>query len=101
MPSNFFTDRHELTKLFAEYLNDDLPHEKILFFHGDGGNGKSLLLKFLIENCCKHFPSEIWQQLRVKPSSEVSNFIENITDWECNFKIVPAVLHDFEVATDW
>lgn len=92
-----FTDRHELTKLFAEYLNDDKPPcEKILLFHGDGGNGKSLLLKFLLENCCKRFPADIWQQLKAKPPAEVADFIQNVTDWECDFKQLPAVLHDFD-----
>ena len=36
-----FTDRNEITKRFAEYLNEKPPCEKILFF----------LLKFLREKC--------------------------------------------------
>ena len=40
-----FTDRRDAIRRFCEYLNDDPPPSRILFFHGDGGNGKSLLLK--------------------------------------------------------
>uniref|UniRef100_UPI0019EC85B2 hypothetical protein n=1 Tax=Microcoleus sp. LEGE 07076 TaxID=915322 RepID=UPI0019EC85B2 len=42
-----FTDRYEFTRRFAFYLNEDPPREQILYFFGDGGNGKSLLLKHL------------------------------------------------------
>ena len=36
-------ERHELTRRFAQYLNEEPAPEKILFFYGDGGNGKSFL----------------------------------------------------------
>ena len=92
-----FTDRHELTLRFAEYLNDDeLDPHKILFFYGDGGNGKSLLLKLLLENCCKRFPLETWTELKTKTHPEIVEFIKTITDWESDFQFVPATLLDFE-----
>lgn len=92
-----FTDRHELTLRFAEYLNDDeLDPHKILFFYGDGGNGKSLLLKLLLENCCKRFPLETWTELKTKTHPEIVEFIKTITDWESDFQFVPAALLDFE-----
>jgi hypothetical protein len=82
---------------FAEYLNDDeLDPHKILFFYGDGGNGKSLLLKFLLENCCKRFPLETWTELKTKTHPEIVEFIKTITDWESDFQFVPATLLDFE-----
>ncbi len=37
-----FIDRHHLIKHFAEYINNEPVTEKILYFYGDGGNGKSL-----------------------------------------------------------
>ncbi len=46
-----FTDRHFFKQRFAEYLNSDPAKRTILFLHGAGGNGKSLLLKFL-RRCC-------------------------------------------------
>jgi tetratricopeptide (TPR) repeat protein len=91
-----FTDRYELTRLFAEYLNEELPRTTILFFHGDGGNGKSLLLKFLRQNCCKRFLPETWQQLQAIPKAEVAKvaaYIENAKPE--NYIPVPAVLLDF------
>lgn len=103
-----FVNRHEFTKRFAEYLNDGSPPEKILFFHGDGGNGKSLLLTFLLKHCCKCIPQTIWQEQKIKSPTEIAQYIQNvtarnlidwdtkqITDWERSFSLVPAVLHDF------
>jgi len=89
-----FTDRHDLTKLFAEFLNDELPREQILYFHGDGGNGKSLLLKFLRTKCCKRFKESCWQEIKGKSAQRVAEYIEKLAhDWE--FKRVPAVVQDF------
>lgn len=87
-----FTDRHDFAKLLAEYLNEERPREKILFFHGDGGNGKTLLLKFLREKCCKRLSPATWLQLQNQPAREVAAFIEQETG-DCT--PVPAVLHDF------
>jgi tetratricopeptide (TPR) repeat protein len=92
-----FTDRYELTHLFVQYLNEEPPRKTILFFHGDGGNGKSLLLKFLRQNCCKRFLPETWQQLQAIPKAEVAKvaaYIENAKPGE-DCILVPAVLLDF------
>ncbi|MCC3575522.1 MAG: hypothetical protein JGK30_30225 [Microcoleus sp. PH2017_40_RAT_O_B] len=91
-----FTDRHEFTRRFAFYLNEDQPREQILYFFGDGGNGKSLLLKHLEYHCCKKFTPEVWQQLRALPeakAAEVADFV-----WHAKPKTytpIPAVRHDF------
>lgn len=61
-----FTDRHKFTRLFAEYINEDPPRSTILYLHGDGGNGKSLLLKFLRENFSSLFS---WVSLSLKQVS--------------------------------
>ena len=55
-----FTDRLDAIHVFAGYLNDDPPRDTILFFHGEGGNGKSLLLNFLRRTCCKRFLPDNW-----------------------------------------
>ncbi|MGB3293858.1 MAG: hypothetical protein WBB01_12800 [Phormidesmis sp.] len=47
-----FTDRYSFIRLLAERINDP-PTQEILFFHGAGGNGKSLLLKYLQQTVCK------------------------------------------------
>lgn len=49
----FFTDRHAIIRRFSECLNEDPPPKQILFYCGPGGNGKSLLLRYLRMNCCK------------------------------------------------
>ncbi|MUH00095.1 hypothetical protein F7734_50610, partial [Scytonema sp. UIC 10036] len=90
-----FTNREGLVRVFATYINDDPSPEKILFFHGDGGNGKSLLLKFLLTKCCKRFLWHIWQE-ELKPKTDVE-LVEYMTQKaeDGNFTKVPAVLHDF------
>lgn len=66
-----FTDRTAPIRLFAGRLNDDPPAERILFFHGDGGNGKSLLLRHLAERCTVHHPAERWTQIRDLPDEQL------------------------------
>ncbi|BAZ27892.1 TPR repeat protein [Cylindrospermum sp. NIES-4074] len=91
---NLFTDRHDLTRVFAGYLNDAQPAENILCFYGDGGNGKSLLLRFLETRCCKRLRWESWQGLQSKSDQEVTDYIEDLADsWE--FAQVPAISQDF------
>ncbi|WP_293346453.1 MULTISPECIES: hypothetical protein [unclassified Microcoleus] len=91
-----FTDRHEFTQRFASYLNDDPSPAKILYFFGDGGNGKSLLLKHLEYHCCKRFSPQVWQQWRALPESraaEVANFVRHAEPK--TYTPIPAVRHDF------
>lgn len=91
-----FTDRHEFTRRFAFYLNEDPPREQILYFYGDGGNGKSLLLKHLQVNCCKRFSWQVWQQWRALPESkavEVADFVRHAEPK--TYTPIPVVRHDF------
>ncbi|MEG4070227.1 hypothetical protein QUA42_23280, partial [Microcoleus sp. Pol11C2] len=91
-----FTDRHEFTRRFAIYLNEDPPRKQILYFYGDGGNGKSLLLKHLQVNCGKRFSPEVWQQWGALPESkatEVANFVRHAEPK--TYTPIPVVRHDF------
>jgi tetratricopeptide (TPR) repeat protein len=67
---DLFTDRKEAAHRFASYLNDEPPKESVLFFYGDGGNGKSLLLRFLRESCCKRLRPEDWDRIKNLPEDE-------------------------------
>ncbi|NJR66692.1 MAG: hypothetical protein HC772_17470 [Leptolyngbyaceae cyanobacterium CRU_2_3] len=89
----FFTDRYEFTRLFAIALNQDPPRQQILFFHGDGGNGKSLLLKFLRQRCCKRLSRSLWQQVQGRSDADLANYIEKLQPNECEG--IPAALLDF------
>jgi len=60
---DLFIDRVRPTRRFLAYLNDDPPPGKILFFYGDGGNGKSLLLRYLEERCLKRLDRSEWTRL--------------------------------------
>ena len=59
-----FCDRIEARATFARYANALRPIERILFFHGDGGNGKSLLLRKLKADYCRQLPdADRWPDL--------------------------------------
>lgn len=86
-----FTDRREAIRLFSSYLNDDPPRDRILFFYGDGGNGKSLLLRFLREHCCKRLRPENWQYVKTLMDEEFAANIEKAEGAEP----IPFALLDF------
>ncbi|WP_445171727.1 tetratricopeptide repeat protein [Microcoleus sp.] len=89
-----FTDRHEFTRRFAFYLNEDPPPEQILYFFGDGGNGKSLLLKHLQVNCCKRFSRQVWQQWRALPESKAAEVADFVREAK-TYTPIPVLRHDF------
>ncbi|MEM1279917.1 MAG: tetratricopeptide repeat protein, partial [Cyanobacteria bacterium P01_H01_bin.152] len=88
-----FTDRYSFTRLLAERINDDPPGKEILFFHGAGGNGKSLLLKYLQKTICKRLRSEQWQQVKALPDAELAHRLE--TQSPTQYLPVPSALLDF------
>ncbi|MEG4802954.1 hypothetical protein QUB63_26760 [Microcoleus sp. ARI1-B5] len=91
-----FTDRHEFTRRFAFYLNEDPPPEQILYFFGAGGNGKSLLLKHLEFHCCKRFSPPVWQQWRELPESQAAEVANSVRYAAAKtYTPIPAVRHDF------
>ncbi len=63
-----FTDRYSLIRTFTHTLHEDDALGKILFFYGGGGNGKSLLLRFLQKHACKRFYH--WDELCQQPDVE-------------------------------
>jgi len=86
-----FTDRHEAIRRFSEYLNAEPPRKSILFFHGDGGNGKSLLLKFLLKHYCKRLSEGNWEFVRSHTGEEFEANLKNAQDAQD----VPLALLDF------
>jgi tetratricopeptide (TPR) repeat protein len=86
-----FTNRKKSIRHFAGCLNDDPATEKILFFHGDGGNGKTLLLRFLKEKCCKRLDADNWGYVK---NLEGDDFMENFSG-AVDCAEVPSTLIDF------
>ncbi|MGH9837983.1 MAG: hypothetical protein ACREEM_04290, partial [Blastocatellia bacterium] len=86
----YFTNRRGSIRRFAEYLNDH-PKNQILFFHGDGGNGKTLLLRYLRQNCCKRLSANDWEYVH---SLEGDAFVENIVQ-AVDYANVPSSMIDF------
>ncbi|MEM9135954.1 MAG: tetratricopeptide repeat protein [Cyanobacteria bacterium P01_F01_bin.42] len=88
-----FTDRYEFTRLFVERLHEPMDDGKILFWHGAGGNGKSLLLKHLRQNFCKRLLPEVWERHRRDSSGDLAEFVTQVPGSDC-FK-VPCGFLDF------
>lgn len=84
-----FTDRHSLTRSFVDRLHTNPTPEKIIYFQGAGGNGKSFLLDFLQIHCCKQLPEDI--RARIQQEAKFSKAIVECGD----FTSFPVVKHDF------
>jgi tetratricopeptide (TPR) repeat protein len=69
-----FTDRYQLIRAFTRALHEDDALGKILFFHGGGGNGKSLLIRFLQAYACKKFHH--WEEIRQQPDAEFVRLLQ-------------------------
>ena len=88
---DLFTNRFEHLRLYLSNLNNDPPREPILYLHGEGGNGKSLLISFLRTSCSKRIRQDIWQYLKEK---EDDDFIDNLIGCE-GAREVPTAMIDF------
>ncbi|WP_144551308.1 hypothetical protein [Peribacillus simplex] len=87
-----FTDRRHFIRRFAAYLNEDPAPNSILYFYGDGGNGKSLLLKYLYKNCCKRLKdADNWMHLQ---SISDIDFVKQFVDSE-DIEELPVGFIDF------
>ena len=73
-----FTNRDSAIRLFAEYVHHDPPRDDILFFHGAGGNGKTLLLKFLRDRIRHRLPPDDWSWVNTARARSVSSEISKI-----------------------
>jgi tetratricopeptide (TPR) repeat protein len=87
-----FTDRHAAIRRFAEYLNEDPPPESVLYFHGESGNGKTLLLRYLQRSCAKRMSPEEWREASAKTGDAFVACMAR-ADLSTN---VPCALIDFE-----
>ena len=92
-----FTNRQKLIHLFISYLNEDPAQERILFFHGDGGNGKSLLLRYLQEHFCKRFERENWKWLKENFADD--DLIEQVKKASENVDLLSFAAIDFGLRT--
>jgi tetratricopeptide (TPR) repeat protein len=90
-----FTDRYSFTRLLAERINEDPASEKVLFFQGAGGNGKSLLLRYLQAKMCKRLTVEHWQQLKTQPDDVLAERLAKLGP--TGHLPVPTALLDFGV----
>jgi tetratricopeptide (TPR) repeat protein len=91
-----FTDRREAVLRFLEYVNVDPLPKQILFFYGDGGNGKSLLLNYLSTYCCKRLSPNDWPKLKDAVSEDdLPKFLK-----EVDGEKLPSTMIDFGAVRD-
>ncbi len=55
-----FVDRDELIAEFLDRIHDEAPPDDLLFLHGEGGIGKSLLLNHLEDHYCRRLEPSRW-----------------------------------------
>ncbi|AUB79544.1 hypothetical protein [Candidatus Thiodictyon syntrophicum] len=70
---DLFTDRLSERRRFAHYLHSRPPEPRPIFFHGDGGTGKSLLLKHLRAQFCRLLPPDEWAHCDGQPDTRVGH----------------------------
>ncbi len=85
-----FTNRKGSIRRFAEYLHG-APRVQILYFHGDGGNGKSLLLRHLRQICARQVEADSWAYLQTLPDEDFRSQFEQAE----NAVAIPTALLDF------
>jgi hypothetical protein len=73
---SLFVDRTELLGSFFQRLSSIGEPDTLVFLHGEPGNGKSLLVKYLKENCCKRIDRKDWQQFDPNVPESVTHIIE-------------------------
>ncbi len=101
-----FTDRMVERRRFVEYLHGE-ARDQVLCLHGDGGNGKSLLLKLLRTRYCRRLDLRDWEHVRqIQANDRFIAAYEEAADRAG--RPVPCVYHDFggpegrgNPRTDW
>ena len=88
---DLFTNRYALIRHFLASLNEDPAFPTLLFYQGDGGNGKSLLLRYFKAHCCKRFEPENWNHVKGLSDADFRNNVEHAEGVED----LPVALLDF------
>lgn len=59
-------------------INEDPAPRRVLYLHGLGGHGKSLLLRYLAARCCVRLPAGEWDRARRLPDAEVPTALARV-----------------------
>jgi hypothetical protein len=84
-----FTDRHHLIRVFVRALHEEEDLGKILYFRGGGGNGKSLLIRFLRTYVCKRFHD--WEEFCQRQDADLVDRLQR----ERSYDQLPVASLDF------
>jgi tetratricopeptide (TPR) repeat protein len=88
-PIETFTDRYDHIKYFVSQINSVEHNHKINFIYGLSGNGKTLLVRFLLTECAKYFKPENWVYLNSLGQEE---FVQNVIHAESGTKVAVAYI---------
>jgi tetratricopeptide (TPR) repeat protein len=91
-----FTDRRPIIRRYAERLHATTPSRPVLYLHGEGGNGKSLLLRFLRRKCTRLLGEEAWAGL-ARLDDEM--FVQRLLGAPADLTI-PSAIVDFSLDKD-
>ena len=102
------------TRIFIDALNNDANTGTIIYFYGNGGNGKTSLLEYLQDNFCIRVDEDIWQtikglddktlrekllEMQVKVSDGIKARWVKKSSGISQYENIPSVLIDFGVNT--
>jgi tetratricopeptide (TPR) repeat protein len=73
-----FFDRSEVIARFVALINEDPAPRRLLYLYGMGGNGKSLLLRYLAARCCVRLPPDEWERVRQLPDAQLPTAIAGV-----------------------
>ncbi|MCK9395824.1 MAG: SEC-C domain-containing protein [Methylobacter sp.] len=88
-----FSNRLVPARIFIEALHNDANTGAIIYFHGNGGNGKSLLLAYLQKNFCKRVDNATWQTIKGFDDKSLRDKLLEIP--LTSSEAIPSVLVDF------
>lgn len=90
-----FVNQREAIRLFAEALHAGDMKSRIIYFYGEAGSGKSILLRYLHRECSHYLPTDDWQFVT---SLDVDNFVSHYVG-ATHAEKTPSILLDFDVGT--
>jgi len=94
--AGLFTNRARAIRRFMDYIQADPPRSTVLFVQGDGGYGKTLLLRYLRHHCCKRFDPRVWTGLQRLDDDAFKARVSNPTEVDGTPRAIPACLVDFD-----
>lgn len=76
----YFTDRRDPILHFLRMVQENAPEGLGLYYWGEGGCGKSLLLRFLRDHCCISLQQQAWEYISTRPSDDLLDYFRTLRE---------------------